>query len=332
MSNRTVAPRHRELVLRAPRIATAARPGQFLHVLCGDGPGGDGILRYLRRPFSLYRVDREAGEVSILYRELGEGTRWLSGRGPGDPVNVIGPLGNGFPSYDEPAYDGPAYDEPALLIGGGVGIPPLAFLADELVRRGVPVRAFLGARTAGDILAEGEFTRLGVPVAVATDDGSRGRRGVVTTLVEEALAADPVADPAADLAADRRAVIYACGPLPMLRAVQALAGRYGVPAFLCLEQRMACGVGACLGCPAPVPGDEPYPPGPAAWGALPAADELAAGYARVYRAERGDEPVVFRRVCVEGPVFPAWGVVLGGALRPAAPPPAPGMSCAGAGG
>lgn len=294
-------PGYRELVLEEvlPRggappergLARAAAPGQFVHVLCGEGPRGDGLHRYLRRPFSIFRVERAAGTVSFLFRVVGDGTRWLARRRPGDVLSVLGPLGNGFPA----ARSG----EEALLVGGGVGVPPLFFLARELVARRVRVRALLGARTAADLVAEEEFRALGVPLAVATEDGSRGHRGLVTDLLEEALAG---------AAGSEGAVVYACGPAGMLRAVQALAGRANAAAYLCLEERMACGVGACLGCPAAVPGGpegEPLPVGP-----LPDPAERAAAYALAARAARGEAPVSYRRVCVDGPVFPAWGVVL----------------------
>lgn len=293
LDNLEPAPGYRELLLRAPEAAAAARPGQFLHLLCGDPPRGDGAYRYLRRPVSIFRVDRGAGTVSVLFRVLGEGTRWLAARRAGEAVSALGPLGRGFPL--EGFTGGEAI---ALLAGGGVGIPPLFFLAQELRRRGVPVRAFLGARGAADLLAEADFERAGVPVAVATDDGSRGRRGFVTDLLAGAL--DEYPD----------AVIFACGPLPMLRAVQGMAAGRTVPAYLSVEERMACGVGACLGCPVKVPGDDPYPAGAAPWTAPPRGAALAEAYERVARAGRGEAQTAFRRACLEGPVFPAWEVVL----------------------
>lgn len=303
LDNLEPTPGYRELVLRAPEAAAAARPGQFLHLLCGDPPCGDGAYRYLRRPVSLFRADRSAGTVSVLFRVLGEGTRWLAARRAGETVNALGPLGRGFPLdvFGEAGVDGAAGsgDGPAaLVVGGGVGIPPLFFLARELRRRGVPVRAILGARSAADLLAEADFARAGVPVDAATDDGSRGWRGLVTDLLAGALDAHP------------EAVVFACGPLPMLRAVQGMAAGRAVPAYLSVEERMACGVGACLGCPVRVTGDDPYPAGAEPWAAPPRGAALAAAYERLARAGRGEAPTAFRRACVEGPVFPAWEVVL----------------------
>ncbi len=288
--SRQAAPGYHELALAAPAVALQARPGQFLHVLCGRPPGGDGLDRYLRRPLSVFRVDRQAGTVAVLFRVRGEGTRWLAARRPGDLVSVLGPLGRGFPL--------PAGAGRVLLVGGGVGIPPLLFQAGELRRAGVPVEAFLGARSAAHLLAEDDFRRLGVPVAVATDDGSRGHRGLVTELVERALAGRP------------GATVCACGPLPMLRAVQRLAVRRNVPAYLSVEQTMACGVGACLGCPVRVVAEEVYPSGPEPWREPPRGGDLEAAYRRLERAVRGEAAVAYRRVCLEGPVFAAWEVLL----------------------
>lgn len=302
--HRQAAPGHFELVLEVPpHVAGGARPGQFLHVLCGDPPMGDGVARFLRRPFSLFWSDPQKSFLSILYRVIGAGTQWLSRRRPGEQVDLLGPLGTGF-AWPLADASGPTGAAEALLVGGGVGIPPLFFLATDFLGGGVPVRAYLGARGAHDVLAEEAFRQAGVPLTVTTDDGSRGLRGRVTEPLEERLASGD-------------AVIYACGPLPMLRAVQALAARYNLPAYLCLEERMACGVGACLGCPVAVAsvGVVPAaPPAPVAPPGLPAPApaDLAAAYRRVLPAA-GEPlpPFRYQRVCLEGPVFPAWSVILG---------------------
>lgn len=305
LENRAAAPAHRELVLRAPGVAAAARPGQFVHLLCGRPPGGDGIDRFLRRPLSVFRADGERGTVSVLFRVRGEGTRWLAERRPGEAVGILGPLGRGFPLPGDAGLrlgggtgGAAGGGGRALLVGGGVGIPPLFFLARELVRRGVSVRVLLGARTAEQVLAEDAFGALGAPVAVATDDGSRGHRGLVTDLVEAALDERP------------GATVCACGPLPMLRTVQRLAAARGVAAYLSVEQTMACGVGACLGCPVRVVAAEVYPTGPEPWREVPRGAVLRDAYARLERAAAGEEPTAYRRVCVEGPVFAAWEVLL----------------------
>lgn len=314
-----------ELRLAEPRVASAAKPGQFLHILCGGGPSGDGLRRYLRRPLSLFRIDAAAGEVAVLFRVQGDGTRWLASRSPGDRVNIIGPLGNGFPAPPAPLPPAPParlsaavtarpagapgtgagnpsvprYARQAFLIGGGVGIPPLLPLAERLASAGLAVRAFLGGRTAGDILAKADFERAGVEVEVATDDGSLGMRGVATALLEAALLEMAGAGPEAETCpADARcATIFACGPLAMLRAVKHLALRFDVPAYVSLEERMACGVGACLGCPVRVMEEGRGEPAEG----LPGGPEG--------EASAVSRPVRYRRVCCDGPVFPAWQVV-----------------------
>ncbi len=289
-----------ELRLEEPVLAGVAQPGQFLHVLCGDSPG-EGLYRYLRRPLSLFWI--EPDKVAVLFRVQGEGTRWLAERRPGDRVNVLGPLGRGFPlpapgSAGElgglEQWKGLRHLEHALLVGGGIGIPPLLPVADRLAKAGVKVSALLGGRSAADVLAIEEFRACGAVVEVATDDGSLGRVGLVTALLEEALSSLS----SHGRAVGERAAVYACGPAPMLKAVQALAAQHLVPAYLSLEQRMACGAGACLGCPVKTVASDS------------GAEDVSASYALLEKARAGESGVVFKRVCHEGPVFPAWEVIL----------------------
>lgn len=304
VGQREAAPRHMEMVLEAP-FAAEARPGQFVHVLCGEGPAGDGIHRFLRRPLSLFRIDRRRGRIAILYRLVGEGTRWLAARRPGNKVNLVGPLGNGFPLPESGAGAVPRH---ALLLGGGVGIPPLLPLAESLLERGLSVEVFLGARTADGLLAAEDFAALGVKVVVATDDGSCGFRG---TVVGAARAEHGAGEPA---------VLYACGPEPLSRAVQALAAEWNVPAFLSLEERMACGVGACLGCPVPVAAADPGP----TW---PAPQQLARLYAAALPGS--GRPCRYERACFEGPVFAAWRVLFQPSTAASGPPAGAGCALGG---
>lgn len=302
-----LAPGCFEVDFSAPEVAGRARPGQFIHVLCGEGPGGDGLYRYLRRPFSLFRIDRRAGGVSVLFRVIGEGTRWLSGRKPGDLVSVIGPLGNGFPLPERAGGRRASMLVRPVLVGGGLGIPPLLPLAQGLSQSGPKPTVLLGARTAGELFGEDEFRAAGCEVEAVTDDGSRGAASVVTAPLEEVLSRDRPAG--------ERVTVYACGPKPMLKAVQAMAARYLVPAYISVEERMACGVGACLGCPVvAVPGPGPVPVAPGASLQLPDREALAEGYRRVSLAGGADvvacRDVSYVRVCREGPVFSAWGVVI----------------------
>lgn len=209
------------LELEAPGIAVSARPGQFVHVRV---PGlGEASLR---RPFSLYGAG--GGRVRILYKTVGRGTSGMNRLVPGDELQVIGPLGNGFPL--EPA------GEP-LLVAGGYGVAPLAFLASRLPCRGV---ALVGGRTAADVLACEAFEACGWAVRVATQDGSLGERGLVTALLDRELAR---------LGAEGRAAeLYACGPDGMLKAVGGRALESGCRGWLSLDKHMVCGVGACLAC------------------------------------------------------------------------------------
>lgn len=237
-----VAPDHVELFLRAPELARAV-PGQFAHVLT---PGT------LRRPISFSRLMPAEGMAALLFQVVGEGTAWLAKRNAGDFVGVLGPLGQGFPP--------PLADRPWCLVGGGVGIPPLyAALQRWGGAMRHPATVVLGARTGAYVLMEDDFRRLGAQIAVTTDDGSRGERGTVLGPLAHFLSAHPEGQ------------VYACGPTPMLREVARLSqDRERV--YLALEQRMGCGVGACLAC--------------------------------VVLAQ-GEAGPIWRRVCHDGPVFPA---------------------------
>ncbi|MDD5707250.1 MAG: dihydroorotate dehydrogenase electron transfer subunit [Kiritimatiellae bacterium] len=212
---------YRHMRVRAPEIAAAARPGQFVHVRV---PGLD--TASLRRPFSIYRADGD--EFAILYKTVGRGTERLAELAAGAHLSLIGPLGNGFPTD--------IGDRTPILVGGGYGVAPLAFLAARLPRRGV---ALLGGRSAGDVLCEQDFAALGWSVEVSTQDGTRGSRGLVTMLLDRHLAGS---------AKGSALELFACGPDGMLRAVGARAIAAGCPAWLSLDHHMVCGIGACLAC------------------------------------------------------------------------------------
>ena len=212
------------LVLRAPRIARHARPGQFLMVRISDRP-----CPLLRRPLSVHA--REEDSVEIFFARAGEGTAILAEKKPGETLSILGPLGKGF-SIPR-GLKGKAID----LIGGGRGIAPLYFLAKELEARGARMRVFYGGRTASDVPLLGKFGRLKAKVYVSTDDGSTGFRGFVTAMLERELErSHPPAQ------------IFACGPDPMMRKVAEVAAERRVPAQFSLEAVMGCGIGACWGC------------------------------------------------------------------------------------
>ncbi len=195
-------------------FASDAFPGQFVSLYSADGS------RLLPRPISICEADAGAGTVRLVYRIAGKGTREFSGLKGGDKIEILGPLGNGFP-IDE-------YKEKrVLLVGGGIGIPPLLSCADRLEE---PVFA-VGYRSETYLLED--IKRRG-EVHVATEDGSLGTRGNVI----DAIRADNV----------KADVIMSCGPMPMLRALKAYAAEIGIPCYVSMEERMACGIGVCLGC------------------------------------------------------------------------------------
>jgi dihydroorotate dehydrogenase electron transfer subunit len=209
------------IALRAPKVAGAIAPGQFVHVRVATGT--DFILR---RPFSVHRVIGE--RIEILYQILGTGTLALAEKVAGDAMDVVGPLGHGWAVPEGLGR--------ALLVAGGLGAAPLGMLAESLAEKGVALSAALGAPTASRLVARELFERVARRVEIATDDGSAGECGFVT-------------GPAARLlTSERFDVVYTCGPEPMQRAIVALAADAGVPCQVSLERLMACGIGACLSC------------------------------------------------------------------------------------
>ncbi len=221
-----------KMVLSDPAIAKAAKPGQFLHVRCKKASAP-----LLRRPISIHRV--KGGRIELLFDAVGVGTGILSRLGAGDKLDIVGPLGNGF---EIPAEKYGLY----LLVGGGFGVAPLLSLADKLKSRridGNRIIVALGAKNKTHILCEKEFRSLGAKVYVATDDGSAGKKGLVT-----ALARDIIKN--SGLASDK-ILIYAAGPIGMIRALCGASGSCSLKSQVSLEERMGCGLGACRGCVIP---------------------------------------------------------------------------------
>ncbi|MGY1616334.1 dihydroorotate dehydrogenase electron transfer subunit [Geodermatophilus sp. SYSU D00691] len=232
-----------ELTLDAPEIAAAAEPGQFVAFAVG-GPLSAALLRR-----SIAIAGTGDGRVTVVVAPHGAGSTWLAQLQPGDTVDVIGPLGRPFPLPDP--------GTPALLVGGGYGAAALVGLAALLAGRGSRVAAVAGAASADRLCSLDELAAAGAEVVVTTDDGSAGRQGLVTVAVDERLA--------------DAGVVYACGPMPMLRAVAGAASARGLPSYVAVEEAMACGIGVCMTCVLPVIG--------------------ADGRSR------------FTRSCTEGPVF-----------------------------
>jgi dihydroorotate dehydrogenase electron transfer subunit len=231
LANEVCGGANRRLRLAVGEAFPACAPGQFVMLSPGAIPAAPRFDPLLPRPMAVFR--REGPALEVLYKITGRGTALLAAARPGDAVRVVGPLGRGFPL--------PAPGERAVLVGGGTGIASLFDLAAR-AREAGPVSVLLGARSAADLMAVAEFEALGAPLRVATEDGSAGRRGLVTELLEEALGEGP-------------ARVYACGPTPMMRRAAELAARAGRPCFASLENRMACGFGVCLGCAVPRAGE-----------------------------------------------------------------------------
>ena len=195
------------------KAAETAVPGQFISVYTKDSS------RLLPRPISICEVDKEEGRLRIVYRVAGKGTDEFSTYESGDSIEVMGPLGNGFPLEGEKVF----------LIGGGIGVPPMLELAKQL---NCEKQMILGYRDENLFLRD-EFEAYG-EVYVATEDGSVGTKGnVIDAIKEHGLTAD---------------VMYACGPTPMLRALKAYAAEQNIKCYISLEEKMACGIGACLAC------------------------------------------------------------------------------------
>mgnify|MGYP000853801738 CR=1 FL=1 len=287
-----VGPDLYELELSAPQTASAAVPGQFVHIhvrpvwnsqqqpsasaqpcrqvqaQAQPQPSAQSFPQpLLRRPFSISGVDSQVrGSIAILYKVRGAGTALLTNVRPGDCLDVMGPLGRGFSLPEPPARSAQASH--ALLIGGGLGIAPLVFLARTLAQTGHRVTVFYGANTACETQSavrglQASCAEGSIQVFTTTLDGSAGLTGIVTDL----LTAEPSAAALSDVD-----FIYTCGPEPMMAAVEQFATARHIPGEMSLETALACGVGACLGC------------------------------ARRLKADPGAGPV-YARVCKDGPVF-----------------------------
>ena len=233
LENEKIAPGHYVLKLASPRISRSAKPGQFVQILCGDS-----YDPLLPRPFSFLTSSKK--DFSILYQVAGKGTKILSRLEKGGSLWILGPLGNGF------SAEAARRVTTAVLIGGGVGIPPLYHLAHALLTGPRPasgrlknIHVFLGARHRSLLLCQNDFKKLGVDLSIATDDGSKGKKGFVTEILEQFI----------NRSSNRGSVrMYTCGPTPMLKAVSFISQKYDLPCEVSVEVPMACGFGACLGC------------------------------------------------------------------------------------
>jgi len=234
-----------DITVAAPKITATAKPGQFVTISCGNE-------FTLRRPISICDITGEM--LRFVFEVRGDGTNKLSKCVPGDTLDILGPLGNGtFPIDDS--------DEPVLLVGGGIGVPPMLYVAHS-VRKS---HAVLGFQNESKAILLSDFSSSCELVQIATDDGSLGAKGTVAGPISMLL--DKY----------KYSKILACGPRPMLKAIAELSAKHGMPCFVSMEERMGCGVGACLVCACKTHGKD------------------------------GEEH--YDHVCSNGPVFPAEKIV-----------------------
>jgi dihydroorotate dehydrogenase electron transfer subunit len=222
--NNEFMPGHFKLSCQVPEVAQLAKPGQFVHLQVSKET--DPLLR---RPISIFAADESAGEITLVYRVAGRGTALLSKLTPGQQLDLLGPLGNGFhlPTEDR---------APIMVIGGGIGLAPLQYLLRQLISTGHQVTFLAGLREKGQLPILSFFPKNKAKTVIATDDGSYGEKGLVTGISDELFKKEVFS------------LIYACGPEGMLAKVAEQAVRYSIPCQVSLERTMACGVGACLGC------------------------------------------------------------------------------------
>lgn len=253
LENEKIADRQYKMLLSAD-FQEEVLPGQFVHIRCS----GD-LDPLLRRPMSIYRMNQDKGAMEVLYKVVGRGTALLSAKKEGNEVDVIAPLGNGFTLQK---------DGVAIIAAGGIGAAAVYILAEKLIEKGIKKVYYLfGAKTGGEVVCEDDFKELGCEVEVCTEDGERGKKGLVTHLLEDLLQAT---------ISGQKATIYSCGPMPMLKAIVGVAGKFNVPCQVSLEERMGCGVGVCMSC--------------------------------VVKCKSGDS-FEYKRVCKYGPVFDAGEIM-----------------------
>ncbi len=211
--------------------AGQCRPGHFIHIKL---PATD---VYFRRAMSVAWTDADNELIEFVFKVVGRGTTLMSKMKKGDQLDILGPLGNKFTR--------PRKNERAIIVAGGIGLPPVLYMAENLVEHGFDpgqIELFYGGRSSHDIIERTRIKKTGIKFHATTDDGSFGQLGLVTQYVEELV----------KTAGNGKLRLYACGPEPMLKAVDDLGRKYGVPGQLSLEAPMPCGIGVCLGCVVPL--------------------------------------------------------------------------------
>lgn len=228
LDHQQIAPQHFKLTLVSKYISTHGQPGQFVNIKVNEG-----YDPLLRRPLSLHRILPGEESFELLYEVVGKGTELLSKRTVGSELDVLGPLGSGFKLKEQ---------EIAILVGGGMGFAPLLALAESLKPKVKIIYALIGARDKQRVLAETDIKQVTDNVLIATDNGSYGKKGFVSDILVDVL------DNTLEEKDLDNTTIYACGPDLMLKAVADIAFQKKVPCQVSMEQRMACGIGTCLGC------------------------------------------------------------------------------------
>ena len=252
ISNQEICPGYFRMRIACGKAYQDAMPGQFVMVRLADQ-----LRPLLRRPFSIHNLILDGERVEgfeILYKLVGDGTRILSLSTARDHLEVLGPLGHGFSTKGNLSR--------IHMVAGGIGVAPFVFLTNHLIRQGISsshIKLFMGGRSADDLLCLEIFDRLGLRMQITTDDGSAGDQCLVTQPLGEALIKDSPD------------ILFACGPIPMLREVMGIASRADIPCQVSIETMMACGMGACLGC----------------------------------AVERRDSKEKYLHTCMDGPVFEA---------------------------
>lgn len=220
ISQTTIARNIYEMTLEGELVDQMSSPGQFVHIRVTEG-----FDTLLRRPISISSIDKENRLCKITYRAEGKGTMLLAAKQPGEKLDILGPLGNGFPTHELQRGDH------ALIVGGGIGVPPLLELTKQLHRNGISTTHVLGFQSKKDVFYKNEFSYYG-DTYIATVDGSYGTKGFVTNILDEIKPSFHT--------------LFSCGPTPMLKAIENLYPNENV--YLSLEERMGCGIGACFAC------------------------------------------------------------------------------------
>lgn len=209
--------------VEAKEIVDSAKPGNFIEIRINEN-----LDPFLRRPISIYSLDKENGILEFIFQIRGKGTEILAKKEEGDLIDVIGPLGSGTFKFEG--------KKKIAIIGGGIGIFPLFELAKQAKKTGINVHTYLGFRRKELVTLEKEFEAVSSKLTITTDDGSYAEKGFAINFLSD------------DLNNEKFDGIYACGPLPMLKAVKKLAEEKGISCQISLEEKMGCGLGVCLGC------------------------------------------------------------------------------------